>query len=67
VFADGSSADGRSRVFQIGVGVTLKFVADGLRDDSVREHGCRQTPKNYSVSSWEISRPLKKRNLRKLI
>jgi hypothetical protein len=26
-----------------GVGLTLKFVADGLRDGSVREQSCQQT------------------------
>jgi hypothetical protein len=63
-FDDRSPADGRSTLLQIGVGLTLKFLTDGLRDDSVREQGCQQTHKNYSVSSWKISRPLKTINLR---
>jgi hypothetical protein len=64
VLADGNPAEGRSTVLQIGVGLTLKFVADGLRDDSVREQGCHKTHKKYSISLWKISRNLKKRNLR---
>jgi hypothetical protein len=63
VFADGKPADGRSKLLKTGVGLTVKFVADGLHYDSVREQGCQQTHENYSISSWKITRPQKKRNV----